>query len=75
MSDYQMKENSGTLFKNRNKNKDSHPDFNGTVNVEGNEFYISGWTKVNQDGTKRISLSLKPKEQASVKPTDDDDFI
>lgn len=75
MSDYQTKENSGTLFKNRNKNKDSHPDFNGTVNVEGNEFYISGWTKVNQDGTKRISLSFKPKEQASVQPTDDDDFI
>ena len=75
MSDYQIKENSGTLFKNRNKNKDSHPDFNGTVNVEGNEFYISGWTKVNQDGTKRISLSFKPKEQASVQPTDDDDFI
>ena len=75
MSDYQTKENSGTLFKNRNKNKDSHPDFNGTVNVKGNEFYISGWTKVNQDGTKRISLSFKPKEQASVQPTYDDDFI
>lgn len=75
MSDFKSKENSGTLFKNRNKKQDSHPDFNGTVNVEGKEFYISGWTKTNQDGTKRISLSFKLKESIFVAAADDDDFL
>lgn len=80
MSNYQMNDNSGTLFKNAKKTQENHPDFNGTVKINGVEMWISGWTKVNQDGSKRISLSFKPKDGAPQPPReksilDDDDFM
>ena len=64
MSNYQMNDNSGTLFKNAKKTAENHPDFTGTVKINGVEMWISGWTKVNQDGSKRISLSFKAKDGA-----------
>ena len=55
--------NSGALFKNDRKEKDTHPDLSGTINIEGKEYWLSGWTKRNDDRSfKVLSLSVKPKE-------------
>jgi hypothetical protein len=53
--------NRGALFKNARKEKETHPDYNGTINIEGVEYWISGWTKDGKKG-KFLSLSVKPKE-------------
>lgn len=58
--------NSGALFKNTDKPTDKHPDYGGSVNVEGAEYWLNGWIKEGKTG-KFISLSLKPKE-AKAKP-------
>ena len=53
--------NRGVLFKNDRKEKDTHPNMKGSINVEGVEYWVSAWTKEGQNG-KFISLSLTPKE-------------
>ena len=54
--------NKGVLFKNDRKVKDSHPDYKGQVNIDGQEFWLSAWIKTGQRG-KFMSLSIQPKEQ------------
>lgn len=55
--------NRGALFKNDRKEQDSHPDLSGQINIDGKEYWLSGWSKRNDDGSfKVLSLSVKPKE-------------
>lgn len=52
----------GVLFKNDRKEQDNHPDYKGSINVGGVEFWLSAWIKEGNKG-KFMSLSIKPKEQ------------
>jgi uncharacterized protein (DUF736 family) len=54
--------NRGALFRNSRKEKDSHPDHQGTLNVGGVDYWISAWVKTSGKGQKYFSLSVKPKE-------------
>ena len=57
--------NTGALFKNDRKEDARHPDYKGSINIEGVEYWVSGWIKPTKaDPEKRfMSLSFKPKEQ------------
>jgi uncharacterized protein (DUF736 family) len=59
----------GNLSKNEDKQKDTHPDYKGHLNVNGIDLWISGWLKTNEKtGKKFLSLSVKPKEDKTPKP-------
>lgn len=61
--------NRGVLFDNERREKDSHPDMTGTLNVNGVEHWFSGWWKTGKNDSKFLSLSLgKPKEQRGAIP-------
>ena len=61
--------NRGSLFKNDRKEKETHPDLKGSININGQEFWLSGWSKVTSKGDKMLSLSVTPKDgQAPAKP-------
>lgn len=54
----------GVLFKNADKQKETHPDYKGSVIVDGVEYWLSSWIKTSKKGDKFMSLSIQPKEQA-----------
>jgi uncharacterized protein (DUF736 family) len=60
--------NTGALFKNTDKKTDKHPDYTGSINIEGVEYWLSSWIKVSQKGVKFMSLAVKPKVTETTKP-------
>jgi len=54
--------NRGTLGKNNKKEKDTHPEYSGSINVDGTDYWLSGWIKEGKDG-KFFSLSVRPKQE------------
>jgi uncharacterized protein (DUF736 family) len=61
-------ENTGSIFPNKSKREDKHPDYQGcakfNVEVDGVKktivVKISGWVKQKQDSSKWISMKLQP---------------
>ena len=63
--------NRGALFRNDDKDR----DYNGTLDVEGTQYWISGWVRTSKNGEKYLRLSVKPKQDkpaASTKPRAED---
>lgn len=55
----------GTLGKNKRKEKDTHADYTGKCEIDGIEYWISGWLRENAStGEKFFSLSFKEKDTA-----------
>ena len=55
--------NTFSLFKNTDKKSDKHADYNGTVNIDGVEYWLNGWIREPKSGgAKFIGGSVKPKE-------------
>jgi uncharacterized protein (DUF736 family) len=60
---YEQKPNTGSLFKNDKKEADSHPDYKGTALIDGlGECWLDAWINTSANGTKYMSLKLKPKD-------------
>lgn len=67
--------NSGIMYRNPRKEQDNHPDFAGTINIDGTEYWLSGWVKQAKEGSKLaergiqnfFSLAMKPKDEAPKK--------
>jgi hypothetical protein len=63
---YELRDNSGSLFKNDKREKDTHPHATGTAMIDGVEYWVSAWTKEGAKG-KFQSLAFKPKEARQEK--------
>ena len=65
--------NSGALFRNDKKETEKHPDYKGSLNVDGTDYWLSAWLKESKEGKKFMSLSVQPKDgQAKSKQPDED---
>lgn len=59
--------NSGILTRNDKQGNENRPDYRGSINVDGVEYWLSAWIKTGRDGTKLagqkyMSLSVQPKD-------------
>jgi hypothetical protein len=54
--------NSGALFKNNDKGGDKDPDYRGSINAAGLDYWVSAWIKKSKKGVTYMSLSLKLKD-------------
>jgi hypothetical protein len=59
---YEQKDNSGSLFKNDRREKDTHPHATGTALIDGVAYWVSAWTKEGKSG-KFQSLAFRKKEE------------
>lgn len=72
---YEIRELSGSLFKNEKKTEEKHPQMQGSCLIDGVEYFISAWTKDGAKGRWQ-SLAFKRKDAkpapASIEQMDDD---
>jgi len=66
-------DNSGALFKNRNKTQKNQPDYRGSATINGQEFWVSAWVKEagpksNNPGSKFFSMAYTPKDESFPEP-------
>lgn len=57
--------NRGSIWKNEKKETETHPDFTGSLTVEGIEYWVSAW-KRKQDASEKapaLSFSIKRKDE------------
>lgn len=56
--------NRGAIWKNDDKREDNHPDFKGSLNVDGVEYWVSAWRRKEGAAAKApaLSFTVKPKE-------------
>jgi hypothetical protein len=59
---YEQRDNSGVLWRNEKREKDSQPNARGDAMIDGVMYEVSAWTKEGKNG-KFQSLRFKRKEQ------------
>ena len=76
-------DNSGVLFRNKKKEKDTHPDYTGSAEIAGKDYWISAWLNVGKEtsripGEKFFSIRFNEKEDyvptSPVRDTKSEDF-
>jgi hypothetical protein len=70
------KELTGSLSKNKKKEKEQHPDYRGSATIAGVDYWISGWANEGSDG-KYLGLKFQQKDEQArpaKKASDDDDI-
>jgi uncharacterized protein (DUF736 family) len=56
--------NSGVLFKNDKKETDTHPDYTGSFNKDGTEYFLSAWLNKSAAGKTYMSVKLGNEKEA-----------
>jgi hypothetical protein len=65
---YEIKDNTGSVFTNDKKQKDTHPDRTGQAMIGGKAYWISGWVKQDRNGKPYMSLAFKLKDGQTAAP-------
>jgi len=63
----EQRDNSGILFRNNDKTKDSDRDYKGDATIGGIKYWLSGWIKQGKRG-KFLSLSFTLKDVPKAAP-------
>jgi len=58
---YEVRDLSGSIFKNRNMKNEKSADMTGSARIFGRDVWINAWVKTDKNGEKWISFAFKPK--------------
>ena len=60
--------NRGSIWKNERKETENHPDFTGSLNVDGKDYWVSAWKRKEgaSDRAPALSFTVKPKDGQSM---------
>lgn len=56
--------NTGMMMRNENREHDKQPEFKGSLNVNGQDFWVSAWVNTGKEGSK-----IEGKKYFSIKLT------
>lgn len=65
---YETRELSGSIFRNKKKNTDKHPDLTGEAKIDGKTYWVNGWKKTDKNGDTWVSLAFKEKDFSEAIP-------
>lgn len=60
---YEVRDNSGSLFRNDKKRNEKSPEYTGSARIGGVDYWINGWVKEGKNGTRFFSFAFKEKEE------------
>jgi len=63
--------NKGILTKNDKGDNPNRPDWKGSINVDGKEYWLSAWVKVGKEDSKLAGqkyFSIETKEKETQRP-------
>lgn len=72
---FEMRPNSGVLFRNDDKEKETHADYQGEALIDGKTYWLNAWIKTGKSGRKFLSCSFREKAQKSAKSATEDEDI
>lgn len=65
MSDYRHKDDTGSLFGNDRREKETQPHAKGSAMIGGVEYWLSAWTNTTNDGRKYQSIKFERKDASN----------
>lgn len=61
--EFVQKELTGALFHNDQPNRDTSPDYLGSVTVDGRKYWVSAWANESRNGRRYLGMRLRPVEE------------
>ena len=61
---YKHKTNSGSAFLNDKEGNERRPDYKGSADIGGEDYYIAMWKREMKDGKEYFYVSLEKKGEA-----------
>ncbi len=71
---YEMKDGSFSLFKNDKKLTDKHPDYKGSIKINGVEHWFDAWNKQTKEGKPYLSGRIGDPKKQGFTPKGDDEM-
>ena len=63
MAAFEQKPGTGSMFRNKDKKEDKHPDGRGTANIDGTLYELAGWRKKDKNGDPYYFFVFKEKSE------------
>lgn len=65
---YEQKEGQGSMFVNDQQGNPNRPNYKGSIMINGQMYWVSGWLKTSQGGQQYISISVQPQQARPQAP-------
>ena len=65
---YEIRPNSGSLFRSDKASKPTDPTHTGQADIAGEAYWISAWVNESKDGRKYFSMKFSQKAAAADSP-------